>query len=476
MKIPQYIYLLSLTLRISVPGFSQPGKMINPVLCQSDPSQSYAVYIPAKGNKTPLPVIYFFDPHADGGLPLGKYRRLADEFGFILVGSNNSKNGNDWAAAENSWRHLLEDTKTRYKISNDRIYTAGFSGGAKVASYLALRHPEIKGVIANGAGLPDGVPAGDLNFSFTALAGEGDMNMTELVALSNELDHTRTRHRIILFDGIHEWAPASTMRIAFAGLQLDAMEKKLIPKDNAAIDRYIATSQSRLAADKHSNRLIKAAQECKISISFLDGLTARTAWFKAAADSLAHNRLYQQQQQARQDILTREQNTKAEYAQFFQQDNMAYWRRTIAALNAAAGNPGAAAGGSTAATGDLKAADASTNKKDEIAMNHRLLAYLSLAFYSFSNRLLNANDDNGARHFVDLYQLVDPTNSEAWYLSAILDAREKNARAAENDLRKAVQNGFRDGHRMQLQPEFKDPSLKITLPGIEQTTYRFRTR
>ena len=443
--------LLLITVSISAPCYSQAGKILNPVVCQSDPAQSYALYIPAKGNKTPLPVIYFFDPHADGGLPLIKYKTLADEYGFILIGSNNSKNGNDYPTAENIWRRLLEDSRARLKINSDRIYTGGFSGGAKVAGYIALRHPEVKGVIANGAGLPDGTPAGDLNFCFTAIAGEGDMNMTDLVAFSKELDNSRTRHRVLLFDGKHEWAPENTMRTAFAGLQFDAMEKKLIPRDDAQIDHYITKSKNRLAADRLSNQLIKAAQECKITISFLNGLTDKTAWFKAAADSLANNRLYQQQQQARQDILAREQDTKAEYAQFFQQDNTAYWRRTIAGLNMAT-DP-------KVTTGDLK--------KDEIAMDRRLLAYLSLAFYSFSNRLLNANENTGARHFVELYKIADPTNSEAWYLSAILDAREKNAPAVENDLHKAVRNGFRDERRMRQQPEFKDPSLKITLPGIE---------
>ena len=71
--------------------------------------------------------------------------------------------------------------------------------------------------------------AGNFNFSFTAIAGEGDMNMTDLVAITNGLDKTQTRHRIIFFDGIHEWAPENTMNIAFAGLQLDAMQQKLIP-------------------------------------------------------------------------------------------------------------------------------------------------------------------------------------------------------------------------------------------------------
>src|ERR1700733_6975787 len=49
------------------------GKIIPRVLCQADTTQSYALYIPASGNKKIYPVVYFFDPHGDGTLPLYKY-------------------------------------------------------------------------------------------------------------------------------------------------------------------------------------------------------------------------------------------------------------------------------------------------------------------------------------------------------------------------------------------------------------------
>src|SRR6478736_969185 len=61
-----------------VPDTFTAGKVITQVFCKTDPAQSYALYIPAKGNSDALPVIYFFDPHADGSLPLNKYKALAD--------------------------------------------------------------------------------------------------------------------------------------------------------------------------------------------------------------------------------------------------------------------------------------------------------------------------------------------------------------------------------------------------------------
>src|ERR1700760_321544 len=169
----------------------------------SNAQPDYVLYIPKTGNTKPMPIVFFFDPHGVGSLPLNLYKTLAETYGFILVGSNRSKNGNDWPTTENIWKKLFADVRQRVKIDDHRIYVCGFSGGAKVASYVAIQHPGIRAVIAGGAGLPDGVSAGDFPFSFTALAGEGDMNLTELAGLTAELDRTRTRHRLITFDGKH---------------------------------------------------------------------------------------------------------------------------------------------------------------------------------------------------------------------------------------------------------------------------------
>jgi hypothetical protein len=426
------------------------AQMTDSVRCSADPTQTYALYIPPKGAAAALPVVYCFDPHGAGSLPVKKYRALADAYGFILVGSNNSKNGNDWATSETIWQRLYDDTRSRLKMDTRRLYTAGFSGGAKVASYVAIQHPGILGVIAGGAGLPDGVAAGDFTFSFTAIAGQGDMNLTELVGISDALDKTKTRHRLLLFDGKHEWAPVNTMGIAFAGLQFDAMRLGLLPKERAYINTYVAGSKKRLRAYVMTSQLIKAAQECKLSLAFLDGLSPiQVKWFGQQNASLEKNPVYSSQRQAQQDLLTTEQNTKAEYMQHFQQADDQYWTSVIHDL-------------------DAKAA----GHTPQAQMYQRLLAYLSLAFYSISNQLINGNDNVQARRFVDLYKLADPANSEAWYLSAVLNAREGKTKETETDLLKADNAGFRDRNRLMQQPEFQRLNEKLDFDKIERAIRR----
>lgn len=431
------------TIANSSPDSFQTGNLIPKVICKNDASNSYALYIPAKRNNSPLPVIYFFDPHGIGSLPLNKYKALADKYNFILIGSNNSKNGNDWNTAEKIWNTISADTKNRLKTDNNRIYTCGFSGGGKVASYIALHHNEVKSVIVGGAALPDGTPPGNFNFNFTILTGEGDMNMTDLLETDNELGRTQTTHRIIFFNGIHEWAPESVMNIAFAGLQLDAMRKQLIAKDETFISNFVQENKETFTNFFNSSKLINAERVCEYSISMLNGLTEDANWFKQKKAELEKNNAYQNQLNTQQQILTKEQSIKQTYMQQFQQANMNYWNKEIT---------------------DLKSKAKINNA--EATMNQRLLAYLSLAFYSISNQLVNSNNNEQAVYFDNLYKTVDPTNSEAWYFSAILNARSNNIKATQDDLEKAVANGFNDIQRLMQQPEFQALSSQLNLAKI----------
>lgn len=425
------------------------GTIIPHVNCKSDATQSYALYIPLTQNNVPMPVMYCFDPHGDGALPLKNYQSLADAYHFILVGSNNSKNGNDWNVTQTLWNTLFNDTKSLLTFNNNRIYTCGFSGGAKVAGFVALQSNNIKGVIASGAVLPQVQSDGTLPFSFTGMAGRGDMNMTDLVALDSVLNKTSTNHRLILFDGKHAWPPVSMMDVAFAGLQLDAMRNKTMAKNDSLIQSFTTKMNGQIDKAIAAKKWIEAQQTCALAIHMLDGLTEATNAFIQKERSITTNPLYQQQLREEQQLYATEQKEKEVFQQQFEQGDIPYWTTTINDLMTKAKAP--------TATG---------------AMYQRLLAYLSLAFYSISNQLINNNQNDAAQHFVTLYKMADATNPEAWYFSALLNARKNNEKAAEADLLKAAANGFTDSTRMLQQPEFKTLSPQLNFQLIESKMKR----
>src|SRR5881397_653887 len=70
------------------------GQIINEVKCAADPSQSYALYLPS--NYTPeraWSLLVGFHPAARGRAMVETYQAAAEKYGYVVAGSNNSRNG-----------------------------------------------------------------------------------------------------------------------------------------------------------------------------------------------------------------------------------------------------------------------------------------------------------------------------------------------------------------------------------------------
>jgi poly(3-hydroxybutyrate) depolymerase len=105
-----------------------PGSVVSSQTCAAKPEQRYALYLPShySPNKK-WPIVYAFDPDARGEIPVKLMQEAAEHFGYIVVGSNNSRNGS-WKVETDAAQAMWNDTHTRFAIDDRRIYFAGFSG------------------------------------------------------------------------------------------------------------------------------------------------------------------------------------------------------------------------------------------------------------------------------------------------------------------------------------------------------------
>jgi hypothetical protein len=92
--------------------------------------------------------------------------------------------------------------------------------------------------------------------------------------------------------------------------------------------------------------------------------------------------------------------------------------------------------------------------------NQRLLNYLSLAIYTLSNKALNNNNLVAAKYFTDVYAIVDKTNAEAYFLSALVAARTGDKGKAYKFLQIAKNTGFTQWNRLNGEPLISDYKLK----------------
>lgn len=202
------------------------GQIVEKVVCLNDPNQSYALYLPS--NYSPdrkWPILYAFDPGARGKIPVERFREAAEKYGWIIAGSNNSRNGAFQPSVE-AWKAIVKDTHERFAIDGDRAYQAGFSGGARLAIFLAIRcHDCIAGVVACGAGFPSGMPPSpEMHFAVFSTTSTEDFNFPEVKGLDEPLAKAGITHRIEVFAGRHDWPPSSVGVEAVEWMELQAMK------------------------------------------------------------------------------------------------------------------------------------------------------------------------------------------------------------------------------------------------------------
>lgn len=224
---------LAITQTDSIPR----GQIVERVEALGDSSQSYALYLPS--NYTPdrkWPVLYAFDPGARGRVPVERFKEAAEKYGWIVLGSNNSRNG-PWNLAVNAWNAMLTDTHQRFAIDDERSYATGFSGGARAAVRIAIGCKCLAGVMANGAGFPtDLAPSSQMHFVFFGAVGVDDFNFPELKGLEEPLTKAGITHRVQTFEGRHEWPPVSVATAAVEWLELQAIKVGKRPRDDGFIN------------------------------------------------------------------------------------------------------------------------------------------------------------------------------------------------------------------------------------------------
>lgn len=426
------------------------GKVIDSVLCKTQPTNSYALYLPVGyTHKKSFPCIYFFDAHARGSLPLKTYKELADKYGFVLVGSNVSKNGIPWSVTNDIVKVLFNDTRDKINIDTNRVYTSGFSGGSRVASSIAIFNGGIAGVIGCAAGFPGIDRTIQNQFDYIGLVGEYDFNLMEMEHLDGVLEQNGFRHQLIVSEGVHGWAPANEFHTALLWLQVDAMKRNLIPKTDTTLALALrADLEKRAKAAKTANDLTREHQLLAGIVTLLDGVVDITA-FKKQFTALDTCTAYKNENASFSKQQRIETNLQHELAQQYTTQDEKWWINKVSELN-------------------NLAAYAKTPR--EAGMNKRLINYLGLVSYLNITHSLKIGDLSDAEIYLRLFKLTDPKNPDVPYLSAIFFAKKGLPQKAFESLHESVDMGYNDLNQLVNEPAFaemaKDPEfIKI----IEKT-------
>jgi tetratricopeptide (TPR) repeat protein len=310
---------------------------------------------------------------------------------------------------------IIDDVSSKPGVSKDRIYIAGFSGGARMAFEFA-RHSAVKGVLMCSAG-PNIQSLAELPCPIYMIGGTTDFNFPE--TWMNPLNNQDNSNYVTdYFRGTHEWPPVDKLRqgLLYLLAQSGTQEKGLLTRES----NILTASADSLWESKDYLMALKAAEK---ALLFNPGnkkaqdLKKKITGCKPCTDPI----------NAIEKDLSLEYRITGEYAKMLHQKDSTWWFREIDYI-----------------TDEI--AKNSGNSKDHL---QRIKGFLGIMFYSAIGDLINREPDNKQLvHLLAAYQKAEPENPDVYYYRALYAYTQNRKERCREFLQKARNLGFIDSVKL----------------------------
>lgn len=447
MKNIKFLLCISFAIWTSVDITAQikPSDRIIPkVSCLHDTSQSYSLFLPSGYDLSKTyPILYCFKPEKDALYPVSYYADIMERYGMIMVCSWNSQNG-PWQICIDALHAVWKDTHRRFSIDSNRVYATGFSGGARTASELAIRYPnQITGIIGIGAGFStlQGIPQTIPFRYFYGLYGNRDYNKSEMTYLESELSKRRMMHRIIKFEGIHQWAPVTDFNDGVEWMMLNEMRDGKRTMDDVWVTELFSKKQKQLEAALQQKNIVDAVRIARAIYGDFQ-FTKPCMSFSALADSLQNLKTYIKEAALRFDLQEREVQTQNVMDDFlYNLENPIYVPEQDEQLKTL-----------HKLTKEWKPRYTSKSKYESDAA-YRCLDYITRLCRARGNGFLRQRELPKAVACFDLARTVWPDDATSHYNLACALALSGKTKEALNALESAVKAGFNDMALLNTDPD-----------------------
>ena len=429
MRISSFIaILISFTIILSCSGKQkQQTKGIQKHFVVSvDSKHSYEIYFPQGYDSTvTYPVIFSFDSHGSGTVAVKGFELGADHFGFIVVGSNLIRNGID--EYEKHIGELITDVKSRFKIDSKALYTAGFSGGARMANYYGLRN-QATGIISCSAGFRQadiqstGVSCYVYNF-----AGVRDCNFNETAYLPAATECYANAYITENFTGIHEWPSSSVLYNALEFMYVRLVIDKIRDEKTVSVASILDKKKAKIDSLKATKNTLELYKQLEIASKIFAGTKDATV-FSEQMKAMEQDNDFIKSLASKQQIMQMESMLNQGYAKAINDESLDWWTVELKTLN-----------------DSIKMA----KNSDMIDLMYRSRAFIGLACFSFTQKAAKAKDLAQLQKTLQIYQTVEPQNPDVFYYKSIYALLKNQQDSVLANMEKAYKLGFEDSVRLQ---------------------------
>lgn len=274
------------------------GVIIDSVKVKNTKNESFSLYLPNSFNKnTTSPIVFIFDPSAKGKRGIKPFIKASEEYGLILVCSNNSENGS-YQINFQLFNSLSSHILSNFQIKENEMYLAGFSGGSRLACAIASFTNLFTGVIACGAGPPSKLPVeyqpNSQNYSYVGICGNRDFNYLEMKNNKFSLDKRKFKNTLITYKDKHLWPNENNILKAVNWLKLQEIKKGNLKINHQKIIELYNNDYNDILNNIHHNELIFAAENYQRIINNYSSFI-KTDSIKTKNDKLKKTKKYKKQ-------------------------------------------------------------------------------------------------------------------------------------------------------------------------------------
>ena len=411
----------------------------------NDSAETFSLYLPSQYDANKLSAIVFiFDPSGNGHGGVSVFKDAAEQFNYILVCSNATRNGIPYETNFASINALSKTIFSTFKIDEQQIYAAGFSGGARLASSVAALTNKFQAVIACGAGMAvnSSYDPQENSFSFLGLVGNRDMNYQEMLRTKASLDTLNVPNELLIYEDTHSWPPKVQIQRAFEWLEVKAYQKNIRTRNQSYIN-VLYRKQYRLADSLSKERKhIRTLHELKhLQSSFQHFINTDSIQNKIT--KLESSSAYQKAKSHELEMRQLEKNLSGKLLSQFQRDvlmgksddSFAWWKKEFRKLN------------DMILRNDIMA---------EKRVYERVKSFLGGGFYESSASYVYSKDYKRALYCDQLLVLLNADNPYVYYRLAISYARNKDFSNTFKNLKKAKELNLKDFESTRNTPEFTE--------------------
>ena len=322
-------FLLALALVVFTTASAQTitlskGKIQDSLKVNDSIPESFALYLPKKFDVSKKwPIVFVFDMQGRGKQVAGMLAQSAENEGYIVASSNHANDSLSITKNVLVASRMMKRVTTMVPIDSNRIYTAGFSGGARLASMLPAFISKIAGVLSCGAAINNiEVLNSKKAFHFIGVVGLEDYNYAEMLTSEKALNKIKFPNQLFAYQGSAKWPSEKYITLALQAFTLSAMAKGNVPKDDAFVQKSynahlvetneLLATQPLLAQDR-----LWGVMEIFRPLRNIDSLAA-------SSKTLRKTKLYRSQKRNRSAVMFKESLTKEDFAYYLEEDVLTY--------------------------------------------------------------------------------------------------------------------------------------------------------